>query len=266
MGVIIRAGVFILMKTLIFSSASAQDLLPYEAQYTLSLAESEHAQPEHVEVSISDIRGELTMQLSQQCGSMRLRQAVAVRIFFDDNDDIDLALTFDIVEHDNGNFARSMLLVIDGEEPDQTFLAERNADGSLGVVVESEGKSKTIDFPTGTLLPIAYQRQVMLAMKNGRSRYEATVFDGITPEPLLMVTTIGKPRQYDLNIPHRLIPDRKGWPMRTAHFKAQQVLPTYEESVVMTDAGLLLEFGIGLDDLSLRADLTQAKSLSKPAC
>jgi EipB-like len=247
-------------------SATAADLAPHRALYTLSLERSDG------ESGVTGAGGTMAYELGETCDAWTVEQRYRLKMAYAESPDVTIASSLESSEAKNGlRYRFDHKETRAGEDDEKTAGTARIEGEDKGGAVEFDKPSdKKIKLPPHLLFPTAHTAFLIDKAAAGENFVSKQIFDGGTADgPVLVSAVIGAKVEPDPELAKKSpLLDRPGWRVRLAFFPPDQKVekPDYEISMVLLDNGVSRDMVIDYGDYAIRAKLDDIEKLPKPGC
>jgi len=238
---------------------------PHRAYYEMSMSKV------HQSSSVSDVRGLLGFQWADACDGWTVEQLFRIQIFNSEGGEVDMQWSYATWESKDGLDYRFSLRRSQGGDivEEVRGSASLNEQGGAGAAEFTLPEEETIDLPPGTVFPTAHTIKILEAIKAGRSFFSMNLFDGSELGPASEISTLISDLKPGLSVDGVEDPlvSEPFWPVRLAFFPAEisTETPEHEQSLQLTDRGIVREIALDYDDFSLKGELTDFEVLA-PDC
>lgn len=258
-------GTFVLAVAAAISPASASDLAPYRAAYTLKLEGPTSGS------AIVDARGAMTAEWRETCEGWAVEQRIRLELINGDGDSLVTDTGYTSWEAKDGLSFRFNVRTLRNEEVAEEFRGDAllGGRGKGGEARFTVPESRTMKLPPGTVFPMVHSEELLRAALEGKQRLVLVVFDGATKEGMAEISAVIGKRGV---VPHsekaEPLTTRPYWPVRMAFFDVKSTTPEphYELGLRMFDNGVAGDQQMDFGDFRVRATLTEIEALPKPKC
>jgi hypothetical protein len=218
-------------------SATAADLAPHRALYTLSLERNES------DSGVSAVNGTMAYELSETCDAWTVEQRYRLKMAYSESPDVTIASSLESSETKNGLRYRFDNKETRSDEEEKTSgTARLDGDNKGGSVEFTQPPDKTLKLPAGVLFPTAHTAVLIDKAVAGETFVSKHIFDGGAADASVLVSAIiGAKAEPDPGLAKKSpLLDRPGWRVRLAFFPADQKVekPDYEIGMVLLDNGI----------------------------
>ncbi|MGD9616792.1 MAG: cell envelope integrity EipB family protein [Alphaproteobacteria bacterium] len=246
-------------------SATAADLAPHRALYTLSLERSDGGS------GVTGASGTMAYELGETCEAWIVGQRYRLKMGYSEASDMTIASSLESSEAKDGLRYRFEHKETRADEEEKTAgTAKLDGKDKAGAVEFDQPSDRKIKLPPLVLFPTAHTAVLIDKAVSGENFVSRQVFDGGTAEaPVLVSVVIGaKVEPAPGAAKKNPLLDRPGWRVRLAFFPPDQKVekPDYEMSMVLLDNGVSRDMVIDYGDYAIRAKLDDIETLPKPGC
>ncbi len=246
-------------------SATAADLAPHRALYTLSLERNES------DSGVSAASGTMAYELSETCDAWIVEQRYRLKMAYSESPDVTIASSLESSETKDGLRYRFDHMETHSDEEEKTSgIAKLDGREKGGSVEFAQPSDKTIKLPPGVLFPTAHSAVLIDKAAAGETFVSKHIFDGGAADaPVLVSAIIGAKVEPDPDLAKKApLLDRPGWRVRLAFFPPDQKVekPDYEIGMILLDNGVSRDMVIDYGDYAIRAKLDDIEPLPKPGC
>ncbi|MEB3702919.1 DUF1849 domain-containing protein [Candidatus Bealeia paramacronuclearis] len=244
------------------------ELKSHKAHYTVNLADS--AMPSQ---DVSDVEGEMSLELRQDCEGWTLEQLSDTIIYDNEGGAENIRWGYTIWESNDGNTLRfNSFRKVDGELVENIRgSAKRKVDGT-GEISYVQPEVMKLPIEKDVLFPVQYQLSLLKAAEAGERLYVAKVFDGSTTEGAFEMNTfiggmhkaeqtLGGKDPIQAHIPY--------WPLKIAVYgkNPEAFGPDYETRQEVFSNGVLKGYTIDYaPDFKIKGTLERLEFLAKQEC
>jgi hypothetical protein len=267
-----------LLGALVFASllghtATAADIVPYRASYTLGLASIGTSS------QVVGAGGMLLDEWDEACHAWTEQEHFYQRLeYANDAPDQSADETYSNLvtweAKDALQFRFDMRQASTGQSYEevkgQATLAGTGKDGTAAFM---RPETMTLPLPRGTLFPAAYTRLLIERAQAGDHFISNKLFDGTDATSSTLVTAVIERRLapgagIDKKLTANPLLHRPSWQIRLAFFSAAKgdEEPDYEEDVQLLDNGVMQDMVFDYGDYAVHAELTQIEALPRPHC
>jgi hypothetical protein len=238
-------------------------IIPHRAEYIVE------ADPKSLQKSnsdVADIKGTMTLQISEMDDGLALEQRSEVQVYYSDGSMEQSITTIASWEsHDGQNYRFNIRTLRNGvEEITQGYAM--SSPGLIGYVTFEEPSEQRMDLPIGTIFPLTHLKQIILnALNNSHALPNRAIFDGSneTHEVVDVNVFIGGPHNPKINLgsnPELLKVD-KAWALQYAVFPfgSRTTEPDFEMEQILLPSGIISSMMMDLAQTGVSTKLTLSK-------
>jgi hypothetical protein len=261
----LSAGGLSVGELLIAGAATAAELAPHRALYTLSLERGDG------DAGVTGASGTMAYELGETCDAWNVEQRYRLKMGYAETPDVTIASSLVSSEAKNGlRYRFDHKESRAGEEEKTEGTARLDSEDKGGAVEFDMPSDKKIKLPPHLLFPTAHTAVLINKAGTGENFVSKQIFDGGEADaPVLVSAVIGAKVEPDPELAKKSpLLDRPGWRVRLAFFPADQKVekPDYEISMVLLDNGVSRDMVIDYGDYAIRAKLDDIEKLPKPGC
>lgn len=264
-------GLAAAMLVVMVSPASAVDISPHRALYTLSLDSAKTTS------GVVAASGGMYYEWGETCGGWTVDQRFRLRVVYADEGPIDIDSSMVTWESKDGlHYRFNEKRTRNGEtENDIHGQAQLDGPGKGGIAEFDRPDGKKLTLPPGTLFPTAHTLLLIRSAQAGVPFISRKVFDGTSVEDAGQISAvIGPALKPDPRAPKPLnnpLLQHPSWRMNLAFFSADtsssdSPTPDYELTMRLLDNGVSQGLTLNYGDYVLRATLDDIEALTKPKC
>jgi hypothetical protein len=247
------------------ASASAAEIAPHRALYTMSLASSRS------DSGVAAAQGTMAYQWGETCDGWTVEQRYKLTMGYAESEDVEILSNFVTWESKDGLHYRYNQRESRNGKDNQEIRGEASLEGpgKGGVVNFEKPKPQVMNLPAGAIFPSIHTMLLIDQAKGGTNFLTRQVFDGATVENAVLVSAVIGPKlEPDETAKKSPLLERPGWRMRLAFFPADQKAdqPDYELGMLLLDNGVSRDMLIDYGDYAIRATLDTIEPLPKPNC
>jgi hypothetical protein len=252
------------------SPASAVEIAPHRALYSLSLASAKSAS------GVIGARGAMVYEWGETCDGWTVQQRFRLNLEYSEQDNTEVSSTLVTWESKDGLRYRFNERRLRNGEVDEEIKGDAKLQGSGrgGTAEFTKPEATTLALPQGALFPTAHTVLLIERAQEGEQFVSRHVFDGATVENAGQITAVigpklspGSPGKEEA-APKSPLLDRPSWRIRLAFFpadsKAEQ--PDYELGMRLLDNGVSQDMTLDYSDYIIRARLDTIEPLPRPNC
>lgn len=245
--------------------ATAADLAPHRALYTLGLERSDGSS------GVTAASGTMAYELGETCDTWNVEQRYRLKMGYSESPDVTIASSLESSEAKNGlRYRFEHKETRAGEEEKTAGTAKLDGEDKGGAVEFDQPPDKKIKLPPLVLFPTAHTAVLIDKAGSGENFVSKQIFDGGAADgPVLVSAVIGPRVEPDPKLAKESpLLDRPGWRVRLAFFPSDQKVekPDYEIGMVLLDNGVSRDMVIDYGDYAIRARLDDIEKLPKPGC
>jgi hypothetical protein len=249
----------------IAGAATAADLAPHRALYSLSLERSES------DSGVTGASGTMAYELSETCDGWTVEQRYRLKMAYSESPDVTIASSLESTEAKNGlRYRFDHTETRSGEEEKTAGAARLDGEDKGGAIDFDKPSDKKIKLPPRVLFPTAHTALLIDKATAGENFVSKQIFDGGAADgPVLVSAVIGAKVEPDPKLAKESpLLDRPGWRVRLAFFPPDQKVekPDYEIGMILLDNGVSRDMVIDYGDYAIRAKLDDIEKLPKPGC
>lgn len=248
------------------------NLVPHKALYDLKLSSTKSGSP------LVNLSGKMFYEWQPDCDGWLSSHRFDLQYEYADSPAVRITNNFSTYETlDGQNMHFSVVKKRDGilfqELRGHANLRKNQGDAVNGEAVYTIPTSLTFDLPPNTVLPMGHTLGVLEHIKNGKTVYNSTIFDGSDENgPVEINAIIGQPKvlsDIDLGneeIDYALLEGPVS-PINLAFFPLSEnlTIPEYEMSITFHHNGIISDMLITYDNFSVRQNLVALEKL-ETAC
>ena len=252
------------------ASASAAEIAPHRALYSLSLATTKSSS------GVIGASGAMVYEWGETCDGWTVQQRFRLRLEYAEQGNVEVSSTLVTWEAKDGLRYRFNERRLRNGELDEEIKGEATLDGSGkgGSAEFSKPEAATLPLPAGSLFPTAHTVLLIERAQAGDNFVGRHVFDGATVETAGTITAVIGPKlqpgpsSKDEKLPKSPLLQRPSWRMRLAFFPAdsKQEQPDYELGMRLLDNGVSQDMSLDYGDYVVRARLDDIEALPRPSC
>jgi hypothetical protein len=255
------------LAVLAAAPASADvDLLPHQAQYTLTLASTKSSS------GILAVNGEMAVEYEESCDGWTFAQRLVLDV---DSAQSNVRITSAVAtfeSRDGSSYRFAVRNTTDGQDNEQiegsAKLSGRNGRGTAAF---EKPEAKEIPLPPGTLFPMAHTADVIAEIQKGTKIVARKVFDGLTTDGGFLVNAvIGAPHApfASPNADLKALLGRPSWPVDLAFFPldSNDAEPQHEIRMRLFDNGVSEDMMMSFSDFVVRGRIAKFTPLPKANC
>jgi hypothetical protein len=246
-------------------SATAADLAPHRALYTLNLERGDGGS------GVTGSSGTMAYELGETCDAWTVEQRYRLKMGYSESPDVTIASSLESSEAKTGlryRFDHKETRADEEEKTAGTAMLEGEDKG--GTVEFEQPSDKKIKLPPRMLFPTRHTAVLIDKAAAGENFMSRQLFDGGTADaPVLVSAVIGAKVEPDPDLAKKSpLLDRPGWRVRLAFFPPDQKVekPDYEIGMVLLDNGVSRDMVIDYGDYAIRANLDDIEPMPKPGC
>ncbi len=247
-------------------AATAAEIAPHRALYTMSLASS------RTDSGVTAAQGTMAYQWGETCDGWTVEQRYRLTMSYAEAQDVEILSNFVTWESKDGLRYRFNQRELRNGKVDQEIRGEANlaGRGKGGTAKFELPKEQTMTLPAGTLFPSAHTIQLIEHGQAGDNFITRKVFDGATEEGAVLVSAVIGPKAKPDPAKSQMSPllQRPGWHVRLAFFPADENVekPDYELAMLLLDNGVSRDMLIDYGEYAIRATLDSIEKVQKPQC
>lgn len=250
------------------ANVKATELKSHIANYGVTLADSAFPSQE-----ISDAKGEMKLELREDCEGWTLEQLSDTTIYDNAGESEHIRWGYTIWESNDGKTLRfSSFRKVDGELVENIRGTAKWKSDGMGEITYVQPTALTLPLEKGTLFPIQYQQALLKAAASGERLFIAKVFDGSTTEGAFEMNTfiggmhkaeqtLGGKDPIQAHVPY--------WPLKIAVYgkNPEAFGPDYETRQEMFSNGVLKDYTIDYGpSFTIKGTLERLEFLPKQDC
>jgi hypothetical protein len=246
--------------------ASAAEIAPHRALYTMSLAGS------RTDSGVVDASGTMAYQWGETCDGWTIEQRYLLKMGYSESKDVHISSNFVTWESKDGTRYRFNQKETRNGEVKEEIRGEAHLEGpGKGGVAEFEKpQPQTMTLAPGVVFPSAHTILLIDSAERGEHFVTRQLFDGSTVENAVQVSgVIASKTEPDPQMAKKSpLLQRPGWHVRLAFFPADPTVeqPDYELGMRLLDNGVSEDMLIDYGDYSIRAKLTDIEPIPRPSC
>jgi hypothetical protein len=266
-----RLGLAAVLALAIVAPASAVDIAPHRALYSLTLDSAKAAG------GVAGASGGMYYEWGETCDGWTVEQRFRLRLLYSEEGAVDVNSTLVTWESKDGLRYRFNERRLRNGEVEDDIHGDAHIDGKdkAGVAAFEKPEQSTLTLAPGVLFPTAHTLVLIERAMAGDQFVSRKVFDGAAVENAGQITAVigpqlkpdpkaGKPLDNPLL-------QRPSWRMSLAFFPADagasdSDTPDYELSMRLLDNGVSQEMSLDYGDYVLRAKLDEIEALPRPSC
>lgn len=248
-------------------SASAAQLLPHRAVYSLTLTATDPGS------SIGNAVGDLVFEIDELCGAWSTLTEMRFQVLYDDGTEIRFGTSISAWEAKDGLTYRFFVKRRSNYEEPQDVEGEATLEGpdQGGLATFGGSDPRTLALPPGTLFPTRHSLLLAEAAAAGQGGFLATVFDGTEEASLYEVNALvaGQvPEGVPPTLASPLIEPLPSWRIVLAYFEIdeQSGVAQHEATLRLFDNGVVDDQLFDFGEFALRARLVELTERPKTAC
>lgn len=244
-------------------SASAIDLLPHVARYSLSRNFAA------ADSGVVAVKGMMEVRLEISCDGYGIDQYLGFRVLGDDETQFEHLAYLSSFEDASGGEFYFEARTFENRRLTEEFAGKATApESGSGEARYTRPETVIQALPKGTVFPIEHLGLIIEAARKGEKSVRHTVFDGSTKEnPYEISTFIGAAGEGNgKNI--AAVSGVKFWPIRLAYFKigAMNLAPEFEMSADVFENGVIGNMIYDYGNFAIDVTLEEVEALKKPEC
>jgi len=254
----------VLLVSLGAVAAHAAELVPHRALYKMNMLSARSG------AGVETVEGEMIADWAESCDGWTLDHRSVFDVTYTQGQAVRIVSNVATWESRDGREYRFNVTNKTNDETSDRVEGHARLDArSGGKAVFDQPAPKSSDLPAGTIFPTAHSRVVLDVVGAGPSILSHTVFDGLTDEGALQVSTVvgdEVPADRDANM--AALKGLRSWPVQMAFFPIGKgsVEPEQEIGMRLFENGvgdaMVLDFG----DFKVRATLVRLEIGKRPAC
>jgi hypothetical protein len=261
-------GVAAALALVAAGGASAIDVSPHRALYTLSL---DNAKPQSRVVAAT---GSLGYQWGEACDGWTIEQRYKLALQYEEEQPMQIESSFVTYESKDGlRYQFNEKKSTNGQGDEEIHgTATLKPNGGGGTATFEKPKQQNFDLPPGTLFPTAHTLMLIDKGEAKEKFVSAEVFDGSTFDGAVLISAIIGP-----TLPLSAPPDndvkspllfRPSWNVHLAFFPDSSKVdqPDYELGMRLLSNGISSSMAIDYGDYLINAALKKIEPLPKPTC
>jgi len=262
----VRALIAAALSLVAFGTASAANIQPHRAVYSLSLKQVSPGN------TLSDVKGAMYIDWIETCEGWSSSQRLEIRFIDSREPEVDIDSKFASWESRDGLSYRFNVISLRDGAPEKELRGHASfpAAGEAGKADFSGTVDREFTLSPGTVFPGQHMLELLDTAAAGGKILSRTVFDGTSEEgPFEINAVIGPmktPAEKNPVLPPGL--DKPYYPMRLAFFNLgkEDVEPFYELSVSVMANGVARNFLLDYGDSVIAAKLERIELAERPNC
>jgi hypothetical protein len=279
LGVIaIQIAVTALWTTAALGEGSTREIRPYDAVYDVRLVEASTSTGPRAAV------GTLDLKLMATCEGWETRSHVAIDPAFRDGTTLTNERVFWSMESADGRSYEFAVKTVKGGVPVEAFkgsarLSRRSGSVSYELLTDdptARPKRIQVPLPRGTLLPVAYMKELIGRAEKGDALFRSVVFNGASSAGPRTLSALITPRRAEASEnAARQLPEidaallsQPAWDLNLAFFNVfeRRDTPNFEVFQSYHASGVTPAFEQEFEDFRIAAELRSLKALSAANC
>jgi len=263
-------AVVALVTPLAPNTASAVEIAPHRALYSLSLNSSKSTS------GVVGAAGAMVYEWGETCEGWTVQQRFRLRLQYAEQDGVDMSSSLVTWESKDGLRYRFNERRLRNGEVDEEIKGEAKLDGAGkgGTAEFTRPEAVTLTLAPGVLFPTAHTLLLIEHAQQSDTFISRNVFDGATVDNAGQITAvIGaelKPGagNSEEKLPKSPLLNRPSWRMRLAFFPADSKAeePDYELGMRLLDNGVSQDMLLDYSDYVIKAKLDDIEPLPRPSC
>lgn len=277
-----------ILATLVFmASATAAPTAPvapieagplirsYDAVYDVRLVEASGSTGPRAAI------GSLDLRLIENCTGWETRSRVVMDLAFRDGTTLTNERLFWSTESRDGRAYEFAVKTVKGGVPVEAFkgtarLSKRSGSVSYELPSDNpEAKPKKIQvpLPRGTLLPVAYMKELIGRAEKGDAMFRSVVFNGASSAGPRTLSVLITPKSFRADVAGEdgidaSLLSQPAWDLNLAFFNVfeRRDTPNFEVFQSYHASGITPSFEQEFEDFRISADLSRLKALPRPDC
>jgi hypothetical protein len=254
----------VLLVSLGAVAAQAAELVPHRALYKMNMLSARSG------AGVETVEGEMIADWAESCDGWTLDHRSVFDVTYTQGQAVRIVSNVATWESRDGREYRFNVTNKTNDDAADRIEGHARLDGKAGgKAVFDQPEPKTADLPAGTIFPTAHSRVVLEVIGGAPSILSHTVFDGLTDDGALQVSTVvGEEVAAGRDPGMAALKGLRSWPVQMAFFPIGTGATEPEQEIGMR----LFENGVGdamvLDfgDFKVRATLVRLEIGKRPAC
>lgn len=257
------------------AAEAQQAIQSYEATYDVRLVEASASTGPRAAVGTLDLR------LAESCTGWETRSHVVMDLAFRDGTTLTNERVFRSTESRDGRNYDFAVQTVKGGVPVEAFKGSARLNrrsGSVSYELPTEDPAAKprriqVPLPRGTLLPVAYMKELIGRAEKGDALFRTVVFNGASSAGPRTLSALITPRSAEAaavaggDIDGSLL-SQPAWDLSLAFFNVfeRRDTPNFEVFQSYHASGITPSFEQEFEDFRIAADLRRLKALAAPSC